>query len=105
MTLSEQLGAFALLHADTALGRAAYRRAGADAGSPADANAYANTSTSTSTNTSTPLVLLHGIGSGSASWLLCTNKAKIGKARLNIYNLCSKIYSIKISKTIWLSLK
>lgn len=71
MTLSEQLGAFALLHADTALGRAAYRRAGADAGSPADANAYANTSTSTSTNTntSTPLVLLHGIGSGSASWL------------------------------------
>lgn len=47
MTLAEQLTAFPLLHAETPLGRIAYRRAGSGA----------------------PLVLLHGIGSASASWL------------------------------------
>ena len=47
MTLTEQLAAYPLLHAETPLGRIAYRRSGGGA----------------------PLVLLHGIGSASASWL------------------------------------
>ena len=47
MTLAEQLAAYPLLHAETPLGRIAYRRSGGGA----------------------PLVLLHGIGSASASWL------------------------------------
>ena len=51
MTLADQLADFPLLHADTPLGRIAYRRAGQGAAGSA------------------PLVLLHGIGSASASWL------------------------------------
>ena len=47
MTLAEQLAAYPLLQAETPLGRIAYRRSGDCA----------------------PLVLLHGIGSASASWL------------------------------------
>lgn len=52
MNLTEQLAAFPLLHAETPAGRISYRRA---APTPAPA--------------SPALVLLHGIGSASASWL------------------------------------
>ncbi len=57
MTLEQQLAAFPLLHSETPLGQIAYRRAGG------------STTTDTSTPSASTLVLLHGIGSSSSSWL------------------------------------
>ena len=65
MTLDQQLAAFPLLHIKTPSGRIAYRRAG----SSLVTSASTNTSTNTSTQAVSTLVLLHGIGSSSSSWL------------------------------------
>ncbi len=61
MTLEQQLAAFPLLHSETPSGRIAYRRAGS--------GMVTNASTNTSTPSLSTLVLLHGIGSSSSSWL------------------------------------
>lgn len=70
-SLAERLESFPLLTAETPLGRIAYRHAGpseenkaknrSGSGSPADS--------SSQSVSQAPLVLLHGIGSASASWL------------------------------------
>ena len=59
MTLAEQLAAFPLLHAQTPLGRIAYRCSKTGSGRGSAGNSP----------TRPRLVLLHGIGSASASWL------------------------------------
>ena len=64
MTLADQLAGFPLLHADTRLGRIAYRHA--ESGSGSGSSGSSETSTVAHP---VPLVLLHGIGSASASWL------------------------------------
>ena len=68
MTLAEQLSAYPLLYVDTPLGRFAYRHAGRGSESGSGSGSAGNSAADT-THHSTPLVLLHGIGSASASWL------------------------------------
>ena len=69
MTLDQQLAAFPLLHSETLSGRIAYRRAGSGAVTSAVTSAITSASTNTSTPSASTLVLLHGIGSSSSSWL------------------------------------
>lgn len=64
MSLANELAAFPLQSVETPLGRISYRASGPDAG-PAAASAEGTQPA----GELTPLVLLHGIGSGAASWL------------------------------------
>lgn len=63
--LTAQLASFPLQSVETPLGRVSYREAGSTAG-PAASGAVGGAPNATQ---ATPLVLLHGIGSGAASWL------------------------------------
>lgn len=79
MTLDQQLAAFPLLHSETPLGRVAYRRAG----SGAVTSEVKSASTNNSTPSASTLVLLHGIGSSSSSWLHQLQAAQRGMLAWN----------------------
>ena len=68
LSLADQLAAYPLLYAETPPGRIAYRRSG-DRPASGPANRSGSRSGTGSAGSLPPLVLLHGIGSASASWL------------------------------------
>jgi len=68
MSLADELAAFPLQSVETPLGRISYRAAGPSLAPNAAPTAACADGTDPA-GTLTPLVLLHGIGSGAASWL------------------------------------
>lgn len=67
--LAAQLSSFPLQSVETPLGRISYRTSGPNAGPNAGPTAGPTANGTTDARQATPLVLLHGIGSGAASWL------------------------------------